>query len=123
MASLVIVSGQQAGRHFKLTKRTLTAGRDPARDIQITDGKVSRKHFQVRYEIDHYVIVELRSLNGVSVNGGRIVGEQRLHDGDQIHVGDTLLEFYEQDVPDRTNALNLPRKMERTYREDRTMAD
>ena len=123
MACLVIVSGEQAGTYFQLTKRTLTGGRDPAREIQIVDAKVSRKHFQIRYGEDHHLVVELQSLNGVEVNGAGIDGEQVLHDGDEIIVGSTMLQFYEDDNPDRTNAVNVYRQRDRRLREDRTITD
>ncbi len=123
MACLIIVSGEQAGTYFQLTKRTLTGGRDPAREIQIVDAKVSRKHFQIRCGVDHYLVVEMNSLNGVQVNGARINGDQVLHDGDQILVGGTMLQFYEDDNPDRTNAVNAYRKSNRHLREDRTIPD
>jgi len=123
MACVVIVSGEPQGNYFHLTKRPLTGGRDPATDIQIIDPKVSRKHFQVALESDGYVIRELRSRNGVFVNGARIQGDHRLRDQDQIRVGGTMLAFYEKDQPDRTDALLKHKRADRPLREDRTQGD
>lgn len=122
MACLVITTGEQAGKYFQLTSRTLTAGRDPAREIQLLDPKVSRRHFQVRKEGDGYLILELRSVNGVFVNGQK-VAEKLLADGDEIVVGDTKLKYYLDDQPDRTNALNKPRAAQRKLREDQTIIE
>jgi pSer/pThr/pTyr-binding forkhead associated (FHA) protein len=121
MASLIIVEGEQAGAHYQLGKRTLTGGRDPAREIQIVDPQVSRKHFQIRGDDPGHVIVEMKSLNGVHVNGTRISGQQRLQDGDRIQVGNTILIYQETDDPDRTNALNKYRQAGRELRDDRTI--
>ncbi len=121
MASLMITSGEQAGTHFRLAKRPLTGGRDPSRDIQIVDPKVSRKHFHIRQEGDDHVIIELKSLNGVHVNGSRINGEQVLKDGDNIWVGDTTMTFYVADAPDKTDAVQKYKQADRHVREDRTL--
>ncbi|MBN2563157.1 MAG: FHA domain-containing protein [Phycisphaerae bacterium] len=121
MASLVILSGDQAGTQFVLANRPLAGGRDPSRDIQIVDPKVSRRHFQIRKAGSYHVILELRSLNGVYVNGERIKGEQILVDGDQISVGDTVLAYYVSDDPDKTNAVNRYKQADRHVREDRTL--
>lgn len=122
MACLLITTGEQAGTYFPLSKRPLTAGRDPARDIQIIDPEVSRKHFQVRPDGDGYVILDMKSRNGVFVNAEK-VAEQRLADGDRIQVGDTELTFHAANDPDRSNALLHYRCAERHLREDRTISD
>ena len=121
MASLVITNGDQAGTHFRIANRPLTGGRDPARDIQIVDPKVSRKHFQIRKQDDDYVVAEFKSLNGVQVNGTKIEGQQVLKDGDQIQIGDALLTFYVADDPEKTDALNKFKLADRHVREDRTV--
>ncbi len=123
MASLMITSGEQTGTHFRLAKRPLAGGRDPSRDIQVVDPKVSRRHFQIRQEGDDHVIIELKSLNGVHVNGSRINGQQVLKDGDDICVGDTAMTFYAADVPDRTDAVQKYKQADRHVREDRTIND
>ena len=123
MACLVITSGEQAGTYFQLTKRPMAGGRDPATEIQIIDPKVSRRHFQIRLQEGGYVIRELRSKNGVYVNGQRIDGEQILCDEDEIRIGNTDLAFFIEDNRDRTNAIEQHRKASRNLREDRTLGD
>ena len=121
MASLVITNGEQSGTYFQLVARPLTAGRDPAREIQLKDPKVSRRHFQVRMDGDDYLVVALKSLNGVLVNGEKVADEQVLTDGDRIQVGDTTLTFQVADDLDRSNALMKHRDADRHLREDRTL--
>lgn len=123
MACLVVASGEQQGKYYQLTKRPLAGGRDPATEIQVIDPKVSRRHFIIRFQDEGYTVRELRSKNGVFVNELRINGEQRLQDGDLVKVGDTVLAFYEQDDPDRSNALEKYRRASRELREDRTLGD
>ena len=122
MASLVITNGDQAGTYFRIANRPLTGGRDPARDIQIVDPKVSRKHFQIRKQDDDYIVAEFKSLNGVQVNGTKIEGQQVLKDGDQIQIGDAHLTFYVVDDPEKTNALNKFKLADRHVRDDRTIS-
>ena len=69
MANLLITAGPNAGKYFPLANRPLSAGRDPARDIQLLDPKVSRKHFVVRKAGDEYIIVPFKSVNAVHETG------------------------------------------------------
>jgi pSer/pThr/pTyr-binding forkhead associated (FHA) protein len=68
-------------------------GREGA-DIEIPDGKVSRKHAELGlYGPGAYVLRDLASTNGTWVNS-RPVGEKvKLHHWDLIRVGDTQLRF------------------------------
>ncbi len=122
MACLVVIAGPQEGKYFQLTKRTLVAGRDPARDIQITDPKVSRRHFQIAFHEESYRLTEMKPLNGVFINGER-APEKTLVDGDQIQVGDTVLAFFADDNPDRTDAVKQYKKADRALRENKTLMD
>jgi len=122
MACLIVTKGEQLGKYFQLGNRTLAGGRDPSREIQITDSKVSRRHFLIRKEGDGHAVRETHSKNPMLVNG-QPCAEKVLEDGDEIQVGDTVLTYYVSDQPDRTNALGQYRKGDRAYREDRTISD
>ena len=93
MANLTITSGPQAGTSFILANRPLSLGRDPTRDIQVVDPKVSRKHAMVRATGSGHSIAPAKALNGVFVNGEPAEDEVMLRDGDEIKVGDTTLRF------------------------------
>ncbi len=123
MACLVIVSGEQEGTYYQLAKRPLSGGRDPARDIQLLDPRVGRKHFLILLHDGKYIIRDTRSRNGVHVNEERIQADHVLRDGDEIRVGQTRLAYYDDDNPDRTNALQKYKKADRHLREDRTFND
>ncbi len=89
---LVVLTGPCAGdRHPLLGDRTLGRGR--AAGIRIADPHASRVHARVRLGADGAATIEdLRSKNGVRVNGVRV--DRRPHalaPGDEIAIGDTVL--------------------------------
>jgi pSer/pThr/pTyr-binding forkhead associated (FHA) protein len=67
-------------------------GRAPECNIQLHDTNVSRRHAEIRPHGTGYVLVDLRSTNGVRINGLRIA-EQVLGDGDEILIGNTRMIF------------------------------
>ena len=86
------------GRVVKLTSRRLVVGRSRECDVQVEDGNVSRRHFELVHEDpDAWVVVDLGSTNGTEVNGRRVSGRKRLDDGDRITVGSTELVFGRRD--------------------------
>ena len=87
--SLVLPSGQRVA----LGEHVTTVGRLPESTISINDTNVSRNHAEIRTGSAAYVAVDLGSTNGTMVNGVRIVGEQRLNDGDIISFGSTHVRF------------------------------
>lgn len=121
MAGLVITSGASAGKHFPLANRPLSVGRDPARDIQLVDPKVSRKHFLIRRDGENYALRPFQSVNAVWVNGKEVADEVVLADRDKIQVGDTTLRFLAHDEADRSNALDVHKRADRPMREDQTI--
>ena len=85
-------------RVVKLTSRRLVVGRSRECDVQVEDGNVSRRHFEIVHEDpDGWVLVDLGSTNGTEVNGRRVSGRQRLDDGDRITAGGTELVFGRRD--------------------------
>jgi pSer/pThr/pTyr-binding forkhead associated (FHA) protein len=120
MASLNIIKGPQTGKHFELSKRPLSVGREAGRDIQILDPKVSRRHAVIRHEGGAYVIAEASARNGVLVNGTRIQEAATLHEGDQIGLGDTVLQFTELGVykGDAVNEIKAATKDNQTIIQD-----
>ncbi len=96
-SSLVVVSGKEIGREYKLDQSRMIMGRSLQAEIQIYDGKISRKHAQIILsEEGDYTLIDLRSTNGTYVNNNRVADKQ-LEDGDKIQLGDTILKFIVQD--------------------------
>jgi pSer/pThr/pTyr-binding forkhead associated (FHA) protein len=76
---------------FKLDKPALTVGRAPDNDIVIPDSipnadTVSKHHARLRRDQEDYIVRDLGSKNGLTVNGRQTV-ENLLQDGDQLGFG------------------------------------
>jgi hypothetical protein len=83
------------GRRLLLGEETVTIGRLPECTVTITDPRASRHHAEVRPSGNGYVVVDLGSTNGTSLNGAAVgAGPGRvLEDGDEITVGATTIRF------------------------------
>lgn len=73
----------------------LTIGRSPASDVALPwDAEVSRVHASLERLGDEWTLVDDgRSHNGSFIDGERVHGRRRLHDGDAIAVGRTVVVF------------------------------
>jgi hypothetical protein len=89
-AALVVLGSDR--RPYPLAKDVLVIGRLEGCDVVLSDPGVSRRHAEVRREGDEWVLVDLGSTNGTTVNG-RPVRRHRLSPGDRIRVGETTIEF------------------------------
>ena len=67
-------------------------GRSLSADLRFEDPTVSRRHAVLVAEADGVRVLDDRSLNGVFVNGERVVS-QTLGDGDEIVIGRYRLRF------------------------------
>lgn len=108
MATLLVVGGPSEGRCFPLKENRLVAvGRDDQCTIQIVDDQISRRHLQIRLDDDdgrHYA-VDMRSANGVYINGNRITKDTRLVEGDLIQIGQSQIRYLRDDFPDAESAV------------------
>jgi len=84
------------GPSILLDKPISLLGRHPECDIQIDSRKVSRRHCCIAQVDDHLVVRDLGSTNGIRINGERVV-EGRLHDGDELTVGNHRYQVLWQD--------------------------
>ena len=87
---LVMIDGD--GDIVHLLGRRTTVGRGPGNDIQLDQSFVSRHHAILIAGPNQTVIEDLRSTNGVLVNGQR-VRRCVLNDGDVVLIGKTKLRF------------------------------
>ena len=91
--TLTMRQGPSQGQRFEVNKDTITIGRLPDNDIAIQDQQVSRNHATIAWEGNQFVIHDLGSGNGTTVNGTRLTGPCPLRDGDVIGLGDVILTF------------------------------
>ncbi|MFE2146700.1 DUF1707 and FHA domain-containing protein [Streptomyces sp. NPDC059456] len=67
--------------------RALRIGRDPGNGLRLTDETVSRVHAELGMRDGVWVLTDLGSSNGTTVNGRRVTGSVAVRDGDQIGFG------------------------------------
>ena len=87
MSKLVIFRGDAVEKEVHLAGNTIRIGRDARNDIVLDDKSVSRFHAEVRTEAGTFFIVDLKSRNGVWVNGQQIKGRAALALGSPVTLG------------------------------------
>jgi len=70
----------------------LLLGRHPRCDVAVSDPGVSRRHAQLTFRDGVWVIQDLASTNGTTVNGVR-VGRTTLHAGDIVALGNQSMQI------------------------------
>jgi diguanylate cyclase (GGDEF)-like protein len=99
--SLLVVQGAEIdlGRHI-MCDRPITIGRDERADLSLSDGSISRAHCMVERGEAGYVLVDLGSTNGTSLNGERVEDRIALAPGDKIFIGASVIRFAYSDQLD-----------------------
>ncbi len=87
--ALVIVEGKR----LMVGPTGVTLGRSRECDVVLDDPNVSRKHAEIRPRGGAWVVTDLGSTNGVSVNGRRINGPEVVKSGDELELGTSLISF------------------------------
>ena len=73
---------------------SIVVGRRPYCDVVLNNNSVSREHARLTKRADGVYVEDLRSRNGVWVNGVRIAEPTRVYSRDSIQIGDATLLFY-----------------------------
>src|SRR6185436_17992309 len=73
-------------------KSDMSLGRTEGNDLVLNHPSVSRKHARVEARNNHWWIVDLKSTNGVKVNGN-LISEAQINAGDKILVGSVQLDL------------------------------
>ena len=92
MPVLKVVSGTLAGRTFEIRK-DVEVGRTALADVELGDPSVSRRHATLARHGDAWILTDLGSQNGTTVNGKRLREPAALRDGDEVRFGAVVLEF------------------------------
>jgi len=97
---LVVLQGPGLGDFYFLDGEEFVLGNDPFRaDVVVRDIEVAPKHASIYREAGIYTIRGLSAGEGISVNGKPLgdLGRRPLSDGDRISLGDSVLEFSQDD--------------------------
>ncbi len=95
-------------QRWEIGEQPVAIGRGDTADIEIADDTLSRRHFMIWREGDHYLIKDLGSQNGTWVDGQRAKGT-KLKQSDCILAGHTLFLFHEKPLPAAAGLECLPR--------------
>jgi DNA-binding NtrC family response regulator len=90
--SLLQVRGPESGRVFPLAGRRVVVGKSPEADLVVADLTVSRNHFELLPEGGLYLLRDLGSTNGTSLDGAR-VREAYLRPGALVQAGEVVFRF------------------------------
>lgn len=93
MASIVRIvmqTGPNPGKEYRLDKPEVFLGRDLTCDIVINDSEVSRRHMRFFAQGDSYILEDLGSTNGTFINGQRVVSPTILRNGELISIGEHI---------------------------------
>jgi len=114
MASIIVISGNQAGEFLPLGRRTSMIGRaEESLSLQVLDDLVSRKHMRIRFDegTNRYYAEDMKSKHGTFINGRKITDKTALAEGDEIVIGQTKLLFTEKDFDSRESVLTHYKKV------------
>jgi hypothetical protein len=105
--ALVCLTGLDIGRRFALAQAEVELGRGAGADVRVRDRAVSRRHAKVTRRPDgHFWVEDLRSPNGVYVDGARVLGAAELRPGAVIELGHCLLRFDPGEDPPKSAPLD-----------------
>jgi pSer/pThr/pTyr-binding forkhead associated (FHA) protein len=108
MYKLVISDDEGHATVVPLLRDEITIGRQEGNTIRLTERNVSRSHARLLKRNGSYIVEDLGSYNGVTVNGERIDDKAELASGDQLGIGDYGLAF-QSDVIATANTMPSPK--------------
>jgi len=91
-AWLVVKSGPGAGHMLPLKAGDNTIGRSAENDLTLEDAAVSRRHALLQFHEGRFVLYDLGSTSGTTVDGEMLAG-RTLASGSTITIGQTELAF------------------------------
>jgi pSer/pThr/pTyr-binding forkhead associated (FHA) protein len=112
---LILNKPDGLSQEFMLSKSLVTLGRATTNDIVLGGGRVSRNHAQIQWTDEEIILTDLRSANGVRVNGERIV-QSRIQPGDRIEISGNILQYLPliQDSHEEATLINSEQELEMT---------
>lgn len=111
-ARLVLFAGHLPSKEFNLNKTVMKIGRTEENDIVLDHKSISREHAQIIYENGVFKILDMKSANGVLVNGEQYA-KTELKNGDIIELGHLKLKFIDEKSPQvyqETAVVRMPQR-------------
>jgi ABC transport system ATP-binding/permease protein len=96
MWKLTIEDDEGKQTQLPLAHEEYGVGRAETNSIRLTDRNVSRNHAGLKKNGQGWLLKDNQSYNGTYVNGVRVVGEQGIHSGDVVQLGDYRLELLDE---------------------------
>jgi FHA domain/Protein of unknown function (DUF3662) len=81
------------GKRMVVGPAGVTLGRSRQCDVVLEDPNVSRQHAEIRPRGGSWVLTDLGSTNGSSINGRRIDGPEVVRPGDELEIGTSVIKF------------------------------
>jgi len=110
---LVMTEGGQPGRRILLERATLTIGRDPSRDVVLSDPDISRLHACLWVSDGQVMVEDQSSTNGTFIDGHRIAGPAVLGVGSLLGLGHHVLKLERRSRREVERAEQIQRDLER----------
>lgn len=103
---LLVIQGKDKGTCFSILGDLIFIGREGCQ-IVLDDTNISRKHAELGWKGDHFVVRDLGSSNGIVHNGEKLA-QARLRPGDIVMIGLTVMEVYPAGQTKRNDRPSLP---------------
>lgn len=96
MAKVMVKFRGGVVKEVAIGPKGITIGRNPDNDIQIDNIAVSRQHAEIYKQDYAYYVEDLKSTNGVFLNGRFLNWKSSLNHNDKITIGKHTLIFVEE---------------------------
>lgn len=106
-ATLVLLSGDDAGSEYPLESRTVTLGRGESADLRFSDAAMSSEHTALEFCGTGYRLRDLGSMNGTLLNGGDVKAAE-LKNGDRLQLGSKVLQYILEERASRPRTYEVP---------------
>jgi hypothetical protein len=123
LMSLWVTEKNQSPQQYHFYKNEITIGRIAGNDIRLTRENVSKYHARLILKNGQYIIVDLKSDNGIHVNNKRLTSPQILKAEDKIYIGDYLLSLSAVSALPTMNTPPVPTAPSRITVTDPALAD
>jgi pSer/pThr/pTyr-binding forkhead associated (FHA) protein len=90
---LVVLHGERPNAIYRLNQNQNYIGRDENNTITLSDTQVSKKHAAITSGYGTFWIEDMKSKNGIFLNGKRVKKREKLVHGCLVKLGSTILRF------------------------------